>query len=404
MRRTAPLARILAGLLAALIILPPVPAGAEPASEATAAVASDAAAALAASTLGARPTEAVALGITGTTSVALVEAATGQVLVAREADRRRPIASAIKLVTALAVTEHVPAGSLIITGDEVVGIEGSSFGLRPGERRTVEELLAGLLLRSGNDVARALAVAVAGSEDAFTALMAEELAALGIDARPASASGLEDGDALSALELATVARAALREPRLRALVGEPELQLPDGRVLENRNLFLADADGATGLKTGFTSAAGFTLVASAERGGRELVAVVLGAGSDRERRAVASRLIEHGFGGTRMVEATGAIELRTSAGPVRHSLVPTSVTVASDATLDVGWPSTLRPGQPLETVTLHGAGETIGSVAVERFDGREQRGATTLGRALVDGVYAAVRAGAIAAGAPPALR
>jgi len=354
--------------------------------------------------LGAPPTDARTLGITGTTSVALVEVTTGQVLVARDAARRRPVASAIKLVTALVVVDELPVGTPITIGDEVVGVEGSSYGLRPDEVRSVDELLAGLLLRSGNDVARALAVAVAEDEEAFARRMAAELARLGVDAQPTTASGLAEEDALSALELATVARAVLREPRLRSLVGEEVWLLADGRVVENRNRFLTDTGGATGLKTGFTSAAGFTLAASAERDGRELVAIVLGAGSDAERRTVATRLLEHGFGATRVIALDGSIELRTSSGPVRFAIAPTPITITAGDTVQVVWPRTLRPDQYLSEVDLRTADGDLGRVDVGRSDGRSAQGSASLGRALADGAYAAVRSHAIATDRPAALR
>lgn len=268
-------------------------------------------------------TDAVRVGVPSHVSVALVEGSTGQVLVAQDATTRRPIASAIKLVTALSVIDALPADTVVTLGDEVRGVGGSSYGLRPGERRTVEDLLTGLLLRSGNDAAVALGVAVAGSEADFTARMSETLGALGIDARPASASGLEEADALSALELATVARAALDEPRIAALVRNEEVVRPDGRTIENRNRFVGVVEGATGLKTGFTNAAGFTLAASAERGGRELIAVVLGAHDDDQRLEIAARMIEHGFSATRPDDLASSLELRTSRGttapPPPHS-------------------------------------------------------------------------------------
>lgn len=342
---------------------------------------------------------AVTLGIGGSTSVVLMEATTGQVLVARDAERRRPIASAMKLVTALTVVEQRPPGSAILTDAGAVGIEGSSFGIRAGELRSTDELLAGLLLRSGNDAAVALAIDIAGSEEAFTVLMAERLALLGIEARPGSASGLERSDALSAHELAVVAGEALRVPRIRDLVDDPTFILSDGRSIENRNAFLGDLDGATGLKTGFTSAAGFTLAASAERDGRELIAVVLGAGDDAERRAVAVELLEYGFSATQPRDLGGIVELRTSTGVVRFETVAAPVTVVDGADVQVHWPRSLRPDRPVAEVAVTVDGLPAGEVGVVRRDAREDvprdagadQATLTLGRALLDGVYGALR-------------
>lgn len=346
--------------------------------------------------LGPPPSGAVGLGIDAAIGVALVEASTGQVLVARGASVRRPVASAIKLVTALAVTDALPPGTAVEVGEEVRGVEGSSYGLVPGEVRSVEDLLAGLLLRSGNDAAVALAVAVAGSEEAFIERMVATLAAIGIEARPGSSSGLEDEDALSAVELAAVSRAALSEPRIRAIVGLPVLVV-DGAEVENRNLFVVDMEGATGLKTGFTSSAGFTLAASASRGGRELVAVVLGASDDIERRRVAARLLEHGFGTTTPVPTDRSIGLRTTAGPVLFSTDGTPLTVQNGARIDVGWPRSLRPDDEPSSVRITVDGVDAGTVGVLRRDGRRRDAVPSLGRALADGAYSALRPTGLAA-------
>lgn len=339
---------------------------------------------------GPSPAGVAGLGIEASIGVALVEASTGQVLIARGESVRRPVASAIKLVTALVATQSLPTGTAITVGEEVRGVPGASYGLRPGDVRSVDDLIAGLLLRSGNDAAVALAVAVAGTEEAFVDRMAETLAAIGIDARPGSSSGLDEADALSALELAAVARAALAEPRIRGIVGLPQLEV-DGLTIENRNLFLGDTEGATGLKTGFTSAAGFTLAASARRDGRELIAVVLGAPDDLERRRAAARLIDHGFATTTPMPVDRSVSLRTSAGPVLFATDGTTLTVADGLAVAVGWPRSLRPDDELLAVGLSVAGADAGSIAVERRDGRRVAAGPSLGRALADGAYAAMR-------------
>jgi D-alanyl-D-alanine carboxypeptidase (penicillin-binding protein 5/6) len=341
--------------------------------------------------VGPPPAGVTGLGVASGLSVVLVEVATGQVLLARDAEVRRPVASAIKLVTALTVVEQLPAGSIVEIGPEVIGLEGSSYDLRPGEVRSVEDLLAGLLLRSGNDAAVALAVATAGTEEAFVGLMGATLARLGVEGLPGSSSGLDAADALTALELAAVARAALSEPRISAMLATPILALPDGSLVENRNLFLGDMPDATGLKTGFTSAAGYTLAASARRDGRDLVAVVLGAADDLERRAVAARLLEHGYVATRRVDVDRSVTLRTARGPVRFATTRTSVTVDAGSSILAAWPVSLRPDDELQAVVLRAGDAEAGVVAVERLDGRRSPERITLGRALADGVYAALR-------------
>lgn len=390
-------ARRVAGALVALLALSVLPATA---------VADGAVPAAVPARLTVPPTEAVRVGVPAHLSVVLVEGSTGQVLVAQDATTRRPIASAIKLVSALTVVDALPPATVVTLGEEVRGVGGSSYGLRPGEERSVEDLLAGLLLRSGNDAAVALGVAVAGSETAFTARMAETLGALGIDARPASASGLEEGDALSALELAAVARAALDEPRIASLVGAEEVVGPGGRTIENRNRFVGAFEGATGLKTGFTNAAGFTLAASAARDGRELIAVVLGAHDDAQRLEVAVRLVEHGFTATRPDDLASSLELRTALGPVRFVTGPLPMTVPEDGDVGIAWPASLRPEDDDLQVPLTARGREVLAVPVERLDGRAApgRAGTELGAALVDGVYAALRPSTIAGGGATPLR
>jgi D-alanyl-D-alanine carboxypeptidase (penicillin-binding protein 5/6) len=351
--------------------------------------------------------DAAALGIGAPVSAILVEADSGQVLVVGDEHVRRPIASAIKLVTALVVVESLAPGSAVTVGEEVRGLEGSSYGLVPGEVRSVEDLLAGLLLRSGNDAAATLAVAVAGSEAAFVERMADVLRRLGIDARPGSSSGLDAADALTASELATVARAALSEPRIREVVAAPVLVLDDGVRVENRNLFLADTPGASGLKTGFTSAAGYTLAASARRDGRELVAVVLGARDDRERRDLAVRLLEHGFATTTPVALERSVTLRTGRGAVRLSTIPARITVGEGSEVTVDWPRGLRPDDAPREVGVLVDGASAGTVALSLLDARsEPEGApgTGLGAALADGVYAALRPVGLSGGALVRLR
>jgi len=331
-------------------------------------------------------------------SVLLVEGSTGQILIAQDADRIRPIASTIKLVTALAVVDALPRRTLVDIGDEVVGVDGAQFGLRPGEQWSVEDLLAALLLRSGNEVAIALAVAVAGSEEAFIDRMVAVLEDLGIEGiRPASSTGLRLGDALSAQQLAVVARASLAEPRIASIVGLRSAT-SSGRDadLGNRNLLIGSYDGANGIKTGFTEAAGYTLAASARRDGRELIAIVLGASTEQERVALATRLLDHGFQRTRRHRLGGEIELRTGSGRVLFTTPDLVVTTPLDATVRLAWPSQLRGGDLLDAVPAEVDRRTVGSIPVVRVDARRPSpGTASLGQGLADGAYTALRAASL---------
>ncbi len=364
-------ARVAAALVAAVVVL----GGGVPASAAPA------------------PPAARRLGDPVGVSAVLVEARPGPVLAAADATRRRPVASTIKLVTALVAADALPPGARVAVGDEVRGVGGASAGLRPGDELDGDDLLALLLLRSGNDAAVALATAVAGDEDAFVTRMEERLAGLGIRAELASASGLDAGDRLSAEELATVGRAVLAEPRLAGPAAARELTTSDGQVRATRNLLLGALAGATGLKTGYTEAAGWSLVGSAERDGRGLVAVVLGAASDAERVALAARLLEHGYAGTVVRSTGGLLTLRTGRGSVELRAEAGVLTVPAAAELRLGWPADLDPDAVPSVVEVLVDGAPVGTATVTRTDGRAgTAGGAGLGAAAVSGAYAALRA------------
>lgn len=339
------------------------------------------------------PVDARTLGVPAGVSAALVEVGSGQVIAAADADRRRPVASTVKLVTALVAVDALAPGTTVVVGDEVVGVGGASAGLRPGDAVDGDELLALLLLRSGNDAAVALATAVAGDEDAFVALMESRLARLGITADLASASGLDAGDRLTATELATVARAVLAEPRLAGPASVRVLTLDDGRELANRNLLLGALPGATGLKTGFTDAAGWSLVGSAERAGRALVAVVLGAAGEAERVALAARLLEHGFDATVVRTPGERLSIRTGRGEVVLAAEAPPVTVPVGADLGLGWPAVLDPDAVPARVAVLLDGAAVAEADVTRTDMRTAApGGVGLGAAAASGAYAALRA------------
>ncbi|MEX1164746.1 MAG: D-alanyl-D-alanine carboxypeptidase family protein [Nitriliruptor sp.] len=333
----------------------------------------------------------------------LVDAATGQVLSAHAADERRPVASTVKILTALTVAANTQLDDEVQVGDEVLA-PGASVGLQPGERWTIEQLLQGILVRSGNDAAEALATAVGGDLDGFVELMSETARAVGLRVGPdevhlTSPSGLDDDQRLSARDLATLTRVLLADPDLRRIVGAPEVQLPDREPGENRNLLIGDYPGATGVKTGYTEAAGNSVVASARRGERELIAVVLGAGPDPERFRDAATLLDHGF--DRFVDRTLSAELVLLAAGARWNLVvpPTPVVVpaGADAQLDVPIPVRLPGGDPV-SVPVRLDGQQVASVdaGFQPVTDAEPEPPTgegaAIGRAAADGIYAALRA------------
>jgi D-alanyl-D-alanine carboxypeptidase (penicillin-binding protein 5/6) len=233
----------------------------------------------------------------------LADLDTGQVLFAKDADARRPIASLTKIMTGLLVLEESdPADIVTVAPDAVIPEDDrpgiSALGLEVGERISVENLLFALLLQSANDAAIALADHVSGIEARFVRDMNARGAALGMRrTRFRSPNGLDDRGYSTARDLMTLTRTAMAIPRFDDIVATRfhAVAAPDGvtRHIQNRDALLWLYEGATGVKTGYTSRAGYCVVATAEREGRRLVAVVLGAPGDPFSDAAA--LLDHGF-------------------------------------------------------------------------------------------------------------
>jgi D-alanyl-D-alanine carboxypeptidase (penicillin-binding protein 5/6) len=215
-------------------------------------------------------------------SAILVDSATDTVLWQKEPHARRPIASTTKIMTGTLVLERLPLGHVVKIAPGVPRTPLVREGLRTGERVPVWKLLDGLLIFSGNDDALALAVAAAGSRPHFLELMNEKARALGLrDTHFTSVSGvIDDGNYSSAWDLAALTRYAMRDPRFRKIVRTKIARVAwpaptYGKVYVNKNGLLGTYRGADGVKTGWTTIAGHCLVASARRGDRSLIAVLL---------------------------------------------------------------------------------------------------------------------------------
>jgi serine-type D-Ala-D-Ala carboxypeptidase (penicillin-binding protein 5/6) len=278
------------------------------------------------------PANPIPLPRVGASAAILMDLATGQVLFSKSPDQARPVASLTKLMTALVVLEkegehldrtiRVDPDAVFHRGDYG---GGSTLGLRPGERVSVRGLLIGLLLGSANDAAEALAIGEAGSVTAFVEDMNAKAKALGMSrTRFASPHGLDDRGRSSATDLMLLLREASKDPTFRDLnrrrfaVVRSDSARP--RRIQNRNVMLWLYPGASGVKTGFTAGAGFCLIATADRGGREFAVVVLG-GSD-EVFSEAAALLNHGFAAyerrtlVEEGEALGSIRVRGGEVPV----------------------------------------------------------------------------------------
>ena len=211
----------------------------------------------------------------------LIEADSGRVLYEQNADERLPMASTTKIMTALIAVEHCGMDEIVTAGKNASGVEGTSIYLSEGEQLTMHQMLQGLMLRSGNDAAVAIAEHIAGDTETFASLMNARAEMLGADAYFVTPNGLDKGGhSASARAMALIARAAMQNETFRELVSTQEAVIPwvdneYSRVLRNKNRLLTEYEGATGIKTGFTGKAGRCLVFSAERDGMELIGVVL---------------------------------------------------------------------------------------------------------------------------------
>ena len=234
----------------------------------------------------------------------LMEKETGTVLYEQSAHDKLEPASVTKVMTLLLVMEAIDSGSL--STDDVVTVSayaasmgGSQVYLKEGEQMTVDDLLKAVAVASGNDASVALAEHLCGSEEAFVERMNQRAAQLGMaDTCFVNCIGLPAaGHLTSAYDIALMSRELiLNHPSIRQYTTIWMDSLRDGQFqLANTNKLIRFYEGATGLKTGSTDAAGYCLSATAERDGMELIAVVLGCPTSDVRSAAASSLLNYGF-------------------------------------------------------------------------------------------------------------
>lgn len=230
----------------------------------------------------------------------VVDARDGAVLASKAAERRLPIASTTKLMTAYVAMKDLGPEKIVSVAPYEPIYGESLLGLQEGERVSVHDLLYGLMLVSGNDAAHTLAVAAAGSEAAFVAQMNRYAAALGLaNTHYANSIGLDQrGNYSSAADLATLARRLQRLPAFARIVDTRDVRLrtlDPPRRIENSNDLLEMVPWATGMKTGHTFDAGYVLVASGERDGVSLVSATIGARTEEARFLENLELLEYGF-------------------------------------------------------------------------------------------------------------
>jgi len=275
-------------------------------------------------------------------SAILMDAATGTVLFEKNADERREPASVTKIMTLLLVMEALEEGRISME-DEVTASQaaaekgGSQIYLEEGERLSMDEMLKSVVVSSANDCATALAEHVAGSETAFVAMMNRRAAELGMtNTHFVNCTGLDDQPEArehltTARDVAIMSRELLRHDRIRDYTTIWMDTVRDGQFgLSNTNKLIRFYEGATGLKTGYTSTAGHCLSATARREGMELIAVILGGATSTERFSDAKALLNWGFANYALV--TPDLDVTFDPIPVKlgreKTLVPVPVSRA----------------------------------------------------------------------------
>jgi D-alanyl-D-alanine carboxypeptidase (penicillin-binding protein 5/6) len=231
----------------------------------------------------------------------LIDPRDDAVLASKSADKRLPIASTTKLMTAYLALKHLKPNQMLAAPTYHPSNPAEiTLGLRPGERMRVRDLLYGLLLPSASDAAETLAVGVAGSVPAFVTRMNQAAQRLGLDDTSyANPIGLDDPDNYSsARDLVKLATILLRNPLFARIVNTPTATLHSGdhpRTVTSRDTLLGEVPWVNGVKTGHTLDAGYVLVGSGTQDSTTLISAVLGTPNEGERDADTLRLLEYGF-------------------------------------------------------------------------------------------------------------
>ena len=300
-------------------------------------------------------------------SAVLIERETGKVLLSHNASERLPMASTTKVMTALLALEYGRLDEVVTVGRNAYGVPGTSIYLNLGEKITLRDLLYGLMLASGNDAAVAIAEHIGGNVESFCRMMTERAAELGCtDTVFLTPHGLpKEGHYTTAHDLALIAREAMSHELFREIVSTKRASIPwEGRsyqrILNNKNKLLTAYEGATGIKTGYTKAAGRCLVFGAKRDDLEVIGVVLKCSDWFDE---AARLMDMGFERYEMFTAFSAGET-VRVLPVREGKQET-VCVVADQKLAAPVPQGVVPVLEYDLPGTAEAGHERGTVIGE---------------------------------------
>ncbi len=343
------------------------------------------------------PVCAAELGISAPSAI-LMEKSTGEILYEQNAHERLAPASVTKVMTLLLVMEALEDGRIgwddtITASASAAAKGGSQIYLEENEQMPLRDMLKSVVVSSANDCACALAEHIAGSETAFVGMMNERAAQLGMtDTHFVNCTGLDDGaDAgehlTTAYDIALMSRELLRHEEIKQYTTIWMDTVRNGTFgLSNTNKLVRFYDGTTGLKTGFTSGAGYCLSASAERGGMELIAVVMHCDTSPHRFESAKALLNYGFSNFALVQP--APEEEIPAVPVtlgrEEAIVPVlretqpllidkakAASVQTEVTVDESVTAPVEKGQQLGLLRVTAGNETIAElplVAPERVE------------------------------------
>ena len=230
--------------------------------------------------------EAYEIGVSAQSAI-LMCVNNGKVLFSKNENKKLSMASTTKIMTSLIVLEELTPELEITVTDEMVSVEGTSMGLKAGDRVSLLELVYGMMLQSGNDAANSVAYVIGGSPEGFSSVMNKRAKEIGMkNSNFVTASGLDDENHFStAYDMALLASECIKNPEFRYICSQKTARLTYGnppykRTLTNHNRLLWRYSDCIGIKTGFTRKSGRCLVSAAERNGIILVAVTLNAGDD----------------------------------------------------------------------------------------------------------------------------
>ncbi|MBQ9268650.1 MAG: D-alanyl-D-alanine carboxypeptidase [Oscillospiraceae bacterium] len=340
-------------------------------------------------------------------SCLLMERSTGTVLYEKEADRQLAPASVTKVMTLLLVMEAIDRGQLrwddLVTASAHAAEKGGSqVFLEENEQMTVRDMVKCVTVSSANDCAAALAEAVAGSESAFVELMnrrAEELGMTGTHF--ANCTGLDDEAGAdvhytTARDIAVMSRELLSHPEIRQFTTIWMDTIRDGTFgLSNTNKLVRFYPDTTGLKTGYTSSAGYCMSASAEREGMELIAAVMHCGSSTDRFESAKSLLEYGFSNFTLVDPAGEEEIPRTEVELGKALwvqaVPMSAeplllersaaaSIRREIQVQPSVAAPVEPGQTLGTLRIYSGESLLAEVPLQAQDSVERLGWTEVAK------------------------